>query len=346
MSLCAGTVLGITGSNGKSTVTSMTEAMLTAAGARAVAGGNLGTPALDLLDTKADIYVLELSSFQLERSEELQLHAAVVLNVSDDHLDHHGTLQDYAAAKAKIYNRCGTAIINRDEPELAVMAKPGTAQVGFGLGKPSPTDWGIIEHDDGQWIARGSLAVMPVDALQVFGRHNLQNALAAFALVDTLAGYFDVPLDGLVAGVQNFAGLAHRMQIVASQDGIYWVDDSKATNEAASIASIEAVTGRLVLIAGGDAKGSHLEMLPAALTEREVQVIALGKDRELFVERLAGICETHLVDSMTEAVQLAARIAREGDTVLLAPACSSLDMYANFSERGKHFAAAVQEVAQ
>jgi UDP-N-acetylmuramoylalanine--D-glutamate ligase len=315
---------------------------LNAAGARTVAGGNLGTPALDLLNIDADFFVLELSSFQLERSAELPLHAAVVLNLSVDHLDHHGDLENYAAAKARIYRRCGTAIVNRDEPVLADMIEPGTAQVGFGLGIPSPTDWGVITRDDGQWIARGSFAVMPTDALQMSGRHNLQNVLAAFALADTL----DMPLDGLVAGAQIFAGLPHRMQVVATDDGICWVNDSKATNEAASLASIASVEGRLILIAGGDAKGGELHELAAALSGRDVQVIAIGKDRDLLVERLADVCDTHIAETLQEAVSLAARIATKGDTVLLAPACSSLDMFRSYSERGDCFTQAVHEVCQ
>lgn len=346
LSACTGTVLGVTGSNGKSTVTTLIECMLNAAGARAVAGGNLGTPALDLLNIDADIFVLELSSFQLERSIELPLHAAVVLNVSVDHLDHHGDIESYTEAKARIYRRCGTAVVNRDEPVLADMLKPGTTRVGFGLGIPSPTDWGIITRDDGQWIARGTLAVMPVDALRVVGRHNLQNVLAAFALADTLAGTVDVPLDGLVAGAQIFAGLPHRMQMIASDDGICWIDDSKATNEAAALASIMTVQGRFILIAGGDAKGAELNKLANTLAHRDVSVITIGKDRDLLIERLATVCDTHVAATMSEAVQLAAELANEGDTVLLAPACSSLDMFRNYADRGDCFARAVQEVRQ
>jgi UDP-N-acetylmuramoylalanine--D-glutamate ligase len=341
---CPGTVLGITGSNGKSTVTALTECMLNAAGARTAAGGNIGTPALDLLNIEADIFVVELSSFQLERSAELPLHTAVVLNVSPDHLDHHGDLEQYAAAKARIYKRCGTAVINRDEAALADMIEPNTMQVGFGTGLPSSTDWGVIQRDDGQWIARGTYAVMPVESLRLEGRHNLSNALASFALTDSLSGDIDLPLDGLVAGAQIFAGLPHRMQLVVEVAGIRWIDDSKATNEGAAIASITAVSGPLILIAGGDAKGGDLRLLAAELTGRDVKVIALGKDKQLIEECLAGICETVSVGSMEEAVSVAAGLARDGDTVLLAPACSSLDMFSNFSERGDCFASAVMEL--
>ncbi len=337
---CRQPVIGITGSNGKSTVTSLVGAMLRASGVRAALGGNLGEAALDLLLEDADVFVLELSSFQLERSGDLPLRAAVVLNVSADHLDHHGDLAAYAGAKARIYRCADVAVVNRDEPAAAQGAEVCAAQVGFTLGTPSPMDWGVIDKDDGQWIARGAYAVMPVAGLRIAGRHNLANALAAFALADTL----ELPLDGLVAGAQVFPGLPHRMQRVASRDGIVWIDDSKATNEAAAMASIDSVDGRLVLIAGGDAKGAELRDLARCLEDRDVLVILLGKDRDLLRERLQGVCRTLFADSMTEAVQLAAAHAAAGDVVLLAPACASLDMFTNYIDRGEQFARAVAEL--
>jgi len=284
--------------------------------------------------------VLELSSFQLERSGELPLHAAVVLNLSPDHLDHHGDLEHYGHAKQRIYAHCGTAIVNRDEPALAENILESVPQTGFGLGTPAPMDWGVIGNDDGQWIARGSYAVMPVDKLRIAGRHNLANVLAAFALADTL----DVPLDGLITGAQLFAGLPHRMQVVTSTNGIIWIDDSKATNEAAALASIRSIEGPLILIAGGDAKGADLDQFAKELVERDATVILLGKDRDPILHRLNGVSRVLVVESVEEAVAVAAEIAVAGDTVLLAPACSSLDMFANFAERGDRFAAAVRSV--
>jgi UDP-N-acetylmuramoylalanine--D-glutamate ligase len=338
MQACPGAVVGITGSNGKSTVTSLLDGMLKAAGVRACSGGNLGTPALDLLDVAAQVYVLELSSFQLERSGDLALHAAVVLNVSADHLDHHGDMHSYAAAKQRIYARCGTAVVNRDEPAAAHGVPASVPQTGFGLGLPAPTDWGLIDNDGGQWIARGNYAVMPVSGLRITGTHNVANTLAAFALADTL----DLPLDGLVVGAQLFPGLPHRMQVVARADGIVWVDDSKATNEAAALASIRSISGRLILVAGGDAKGGDLAELAEELVGRDALVIVLGKDRDVLVERLAGKSSVCPVDSIEEAVAVAAEQADAGDTVLLAPACSSLDMFSGYMERGDRFAAAVR----
>jgi len=336
---CAAPVLGVTGSNGKSTVTSLTATMLQAAGVRAVAGGNLGTAALDLLGTDAEVIVLELSSFQLERSGILPLHAAAILNLTPDHLDQHGDMAAYAAAKQRIYGACRRAIVNRDAALAAPQPEAGVATTRFGLSQPSPEDWGVIDTDDGQWIARGSFPVMPIAALPLTGRHNVLNVLAAFALADT----FDVPLDGLIAGAQVFPGLPHRMQRVPSDDGIVWVNDSKATNEAAAMASINSIDGRLVLIAGGDAKNAELKDLARCLEDKDVlAIVSLGKDQAVLAAALAkvGLTAKPAAD-MEEAVRTAAQYAAPGDTVLLAPACSSLDMYANFAARGAAFAAAV-----
>jgi UDP-N-acetylmuramoylalanine--D-glutamate ligase len=226
------------------------------------------------------------------------------------------------------------------------MVEPDAKQIGFGTGLPSPRDWGVIDTDDGQWIARGTFAVMPVNSLQLEGRHNLLNALASFALADTLVGGMDLPMDGLAAGAQIFAGLPHRMELVATRSGVRWINDSKATNEAAALASIASVDGRLILIAGGDAKGGDFRALAAELARRDAQVIVLGKDRELLVECLAGSCDTQQVDSLDDAVRLAAETAHEGDTVLLAPACSSLDMFTGYEARGDQFAQAVREIIE
>ena len=340
MQACNGKVLGVTGSNGKSTVTSLLECMLAAAGIKVRAGGNLGTPALDLLSDDIDVYVLELSSFQLERSANLPLHAAVLLNISPDHIDHHGSLAGYSAAKQRIYAACHAAIINRDEPALAAAISPAIPQIGFSLSKPASRDWGVIDNADGQWIARGNYPVMPVERLQIAGRHNLANVLAAFALADTL----DVPLDGLVTGARLFPGLPHRMQVVARHNGVVWIDDSKATNEGAALASIRSVTGRLILIAGGDVKGGTLDDLAGELARRDVVLILLGKDREYIRRRLAAVPTAQMVASIEDAVCVAADYAAAGDTVLLAPACSSLDMFSSYAERGERFAAAVRSM--
>jgi UDP-N-acetylmuramoylalanine--D-glutamate ligase len=330
-------IVAITGSNGKSTVTSMLGEMLAAAGLQVGVGGNLGTPALDLLDPAQQFYVLELSSFQLERSQLLETAAAVLLNVSPDHLDLHGDMAGYTAAKARVYARCRLAVVNRDEPALAVLVPAGTPVIGFGLGKPGEGEFGVLHRADGDWLAHGSEALLPVTALQLTGRHNISNALAALAL-GTACGLAPATL---LPGLRAYRPLPHRMAIVASGDGRTWIDDSKATNVGAAVASIGSLDGPLVLIAGGDGKGASFTMLADALRGRECVAVLLGRDRELLAAALQDICPVRRVDDMPAAVREARTVARPGWTVLLAPACSSLDMYSDYGARGDAFRAAV-----
>ena len=334
-------ITGITGSNGKSTVTSMVGAMLAGAGVRVAVGGNLGTPALELLEPGVGHYVLELSSFQLERSAPVPVAAAVVLNITPDHLDVHGDMAAYRAAKARIYARCSLAVVNRDLPELAALVPAGTPTLGFGLDAPTGDDFGLLDRADGPWLARGREALLPVAELPVSGRHNVSNALAALAL-GTAAGR---PVHDLLPGLRACQPLPHRMALVARQNGVTWIDDSKATNVGAAVTSIGSVDGPLVLIAGGDGKGATFDALADALRGRECVAVLLGRDRELLAAALAGVCPVHLVADMGLAVQAAAALARPGWTVLLAPACSSLDMFRDYAARGAAFAAAVRALA-
>ena len=341
ISECTHPLLAVTGSNGKSTVASMVAAILDAAGRKVGVGGNLGPPALDLLEPKADIYVLELSSFQLERSRELPAAAAVILNIATDHLDQHLTGERYTAAKARIYRACQTAVVNRDAPAAMALAPSGTARISFGMDTPDAGQWGIRTVNAQEFIARGADPVVAVDRVPLTGRHNLANALAACAMADAV----DVPVAAMLQGLLAFRGLPHRMQTVPTEDGICWIDDSKATNEAAAIASIRSVTGPLTLIAGGDAKGAGFSRLATALAERECTAVLLGRDADHLATALSGACVVLRVDSLAEAVRTAARIAAPGSTVLLAPACSSHDMFADFVERGQQFTKSVQELA-
>jgi len=338
----AAPITAITGSNGKSTVTSMVGAMLDGAGVRAGVGGNLGTPALELLGPDVRHYVLELSSFQLERSAPVPTASAVVLNITPDHLDIHGDMATYTAAKARIYARCGLAVVNRDLPELAALVPAGTPTVGFGLGAPSgrnrDTDFGLTERSDGAWLSRGTEPLLPVAELHVTGRHNVSNALAALALGTAVAG---VGLHDLLPGLRGYRPLQHRMTLVARRNGVTWIDDSKATNVGAAVTSIGSVDGPLVLIAGGDGKGASFESVADALRGRQCAAVLLGRDRELLATALAEVCPVHRVDDMPAAVSQAATLARPGWTVLLAPACSSLDMFRDYAARGVAFSAAV-----
>lgn len=326
-------LIAITGSNGKSTVTSMVGQMLAGAGWRVAVGGNLGTPALDLLDSQARAYVLELSSFQLERSAPLRAAAAVVLNISPDHLDTHGEMAAYVAAKARVYAGCKVAVVNRDESGTARLAGEGAPRIGFGLGRPAEGDFGLRVSPEGLWLARGWEPLMRVSDLQVTGRHNHANALAALAL-GTAVG---APPAALLAGLRAFRPLPHRMTPVAVHAGITWIDDSKATNVGAAAASITSTDTPLVLIAGGDGKGAAFEAVAAALRGRECVALLMGRDRQALATALAGVCTVRQVADMPAAVRAAAEFARPGWTVLLAPACSSLDMFRDYGERGDVF---------
>lgn len=330
--------IGITGSNGKSTVTTLVGDLLRASGRRVAVGANLGTPALDLLDRRIENYVLELSSFQLERSEPLPLRAAVVLNVASDHLDKHGSLHAYAVAKARIYQGCELAVVNRDQAGLASMVAANVPTVSFGLSPPDTGDFGIRAHMAAEYLAFGNEVLVPVAELRLDGRHNVANALAALALC-WAAG---IPPGDVLAPLRAFRGLPHRAQRVPTMDGITWIDDSKATNVAAAVASIGGVRGALILVAGGDGKGQAFEELAAALQGREAAAILIGRDRQLLADALQDVCRVAIAADMDEAVERARSLARPGHTVLLAPACSSLDMYSNYGQRGEAFALAIR----
>jgi len=339
---CTAPIVTITGSNGKSTVTSMFGEALTAAGLSTAVGGNIGTPALDLLDRDADVFALELSSFQLERSRAVPAAAAVLLNLSPDHLDQHGGMAAYRAAKARIYSDCRHAVVNRDEPDLAKFVKRGTPVTTFGLDCPSAGQLGIRRTARGECIACGDDLLISVDELPLIGRHNLSNAMAALALGAALGAN----LNGMAQALKRFRGLAHRMQVVSTAAGATWIDDSKATNVDAALASLAGIEGPVILIAGGDAKGATFTALAAALKERSGAAILFGKDARRMAKELAGSCTLQVVADMREAVSAALQIVEPGHTVLLAPACSSLDMYRDFAERGDAFAAEVRELAR
>lgn len=331
-------VVGITGTNGKSTVTTLLGRMAERAGVRVRVGGNLGQPALDLLDRgPTDLYVLELSSFQLDTTHSLKLKAAVVLNVSADHLDRYATLRHYADSKARIYLNSETAVINADDPEVVRMPRSGARVISFGL-QDSRADFTLVSSPDGEaWLARRGSLLLPVSALRIPGRHNAANALATLALGDALR----LPLQAMLEELREFTGLPHRAQWVAEIGGVRYVNDSKGTNVGATLAAVGGMDGPLVVIAGGDGKGQDFSPLAAAFRGKVRTAVLLGRDAGLIETALAGICHTTRVDSMEDAVRAAARFAQPGDTVLLSPACSSLDMFRDYAHRGSLFAAAV-----
>ncbi len=330
-------VVVITGSNGKSTVTSLLAEMGREAGRDIGVGGNIGTPALELIGAhEPDLYVLELSSFQLEATESLDAAAAAVLNVSDDHLDRHGDLKAYAAIKQRIFRGSGAMVLNRDDPLVAAMVEPTRRVLSFGEGKGA--DFHLLERNGAVWLARRGDALMAVSELRMAGRHNWLNALAALALGEAI----DLPVPAMLESLRNFPGLPHRCQHVAEKNGIRFFNDSKGTNVGATQAAVAGMPGkRVVLIAGGLGKGADFRALRPVLSERGRAVVLIGRDAELIARALDGAVPMVRSGSMDEAVKLAASLAQAGDAVLLSPACASFDMFSGYAERGDAFVTAV-----
>jgi len=336
-------VLAVTGSNGKSTVVTLLSAMARRAGKEVRTGGNIGTPALDLINgTEPDLYVLELSSFQLETVVSLRPRAAVVLNVSADHMDRYSDLESYAAAKQAVYRHAGVQVVNADDPVAASLADTTHAQLRFTQQVPGANEYGLVERAGETWLARGTETLMSVKRIRMAGRHNVMNALAALALGES-AG---LPLAAMLDTLSEFQGLPHRMQHVVTHDGVQWYNDSKGTNVGATLAAIEGVEGKIVLIAGGDGKGADLSPLADAMRRKGVAAVLIGKDAALLEAVLGDVVPVRHAPDMTGAVRQAADMAGPGDTVLLSPACASTDMYRNFAERGELFMKAVREVLE
>ena len=331
-------VVGITGANGKSTVTTLVGLMAEKAGKRVRVGGNLGTPALDLLEgAEPELYVLELSSFQLEITDHLRCAAAAVLNLSPDHMDRYKDIQEYAAAKARIFRHSRVAVLNREDPLVRGMGAGVKTRVSFGLDAPAPGQYGV--QDD--WLVCGEERLMPASELRIQGGHNIANALAALAIGDAVG----LPMPAMLEALTEFRGLPHRMELVAAVKGVPYYDDSKGTNVGATLAAVSGVAQPLVLIAGGDGKGQDFAPLKSALTGKARAVVLLGKDAALIEQALGGAMPVKRVKDMEAAVSAAAELAKPGDLVLLSPACSSLDMFENFEHRGRVFAAAVRRHA-
>ena len=335
-------VVGITGANGKSTVTTLVGRMAERAGREVRVGGNLGTPALELVREKEpQLYVLELSSFQLELTVSLHCVAATVLNISPDHMDRYAALADYAAAKARIFAHCDVAVVNRDDAVVRAMPQAGQRQASFGLQTPTGHNYGVVMHASERWLARGSERLLRISELRIRGDHNAANALAALALGEA-AG---LPMEAMLVALREFHGLPHRMEYIAAVNGVSWYDDSKGTNVGATLAAVSGLSGPLVMIAGGDGKNQDFKPLADALPGRARAVVLLGKDAVAIEQAIAGRVPLRQVKDMDTAVQVAARLAQPGDVVLLSPACSSLDMFDNFEHRGRVFAAAVRRLA-
>jgi len=338
----AAPVVAITGSNGKSTVTTLVGAMASYAGRNVRVGGNLGTPALDLIhEQEPDLYVLELSSFQLETVNSLRCQAASVLNVSADHMDRYNSLDSYVRAKQQIYSGAKVQVVNRDDPVASALVCGKGLTISFGLNETDAQDFGIEDSAAGHWIVKGDARWLAVADVRMPGRHNLANALAALALGDAVG----LPRQAMLHVLREFPGLPHRTQWVAERQGVRWFNDSKATNIGATLAAIRGLDGPLVLIAGGLGKGADFGELAAGMGEHVKAVVLLGEAAAEIEQALSGRVRTEHAENMTDAVRRAAALAVAGDTVLLSPACSSFDMFKGYQERGELFMRAMQELA-
>ena len=338
----AAPMVGVTGSNGKSTVTTLLALMCDAAGKRGLAGANLGEPALDLLvEDKPDFYLLELSSFQLQRTHHLPLEVAVLLNVSPDHLDWHEDEAEYRRAKYRIFSEARAAVFNRADEGIAAHVPGGIPALSFGLDEPADDEYGLRVDEGERFLARGEQLLLSVSDLAIVGRHNQANALATLATGQLMG----LDISPMLQVLNEFPGLPHRMQLVGESRGVQFINDSKATNVGAAIASVDSVRGAVVLIAGGQGKGGDFERL-ARETSRHVRAaILIGEDADKLEDAFRDLAPTERATNMYAAVARAAEIAEVGDTVLLAPACASFDQFENYQARGDEFVNAVETLA-
>jgi UDP-N-acetylmuramoylalanine--D-glutamate ligase len=342
-------VIAITGTNGKTTTTALTGHLCRATGKAAGVAGNISPAALTALmacqdaGTLPEVWVLELSSFQLETLATLDADAATVLNISDDHLDRYAGLDDYAAAKAKVFAGDGVQVLNRQDARVARMAIPGRRAITFGLDAPvGPHDFGLRERQGESWIAQGDRLLLPVRELPISGLHNAANAMAALALCAAVG--FDAA--ALLPALRGFAGLPHRVERVAEIAGVTYFDDSKGTNVGATVAALEGLGRRVVVILGGDGKGQDFSPLREAVARHGRAAVLIGRDGPQIGAAIAGCgVPAHAAADMDEAVRIAARAAQPGDAVLLSPACASFDMFRNYEHRAQVFVAAVRKLA-
>ena len=339
-------IIAITGSNGKSTVTTLVAEMAAQADWNVYAGGNLGTTSLDLLQhSDADLYVMELSSFQLETTYSLQAVAAVILNLCEDHMDRYAHFDDYVAAKQVIFKNSACVVINRDDVLVnALNTDDAATRVSFGLDSPKAGQYGF---KDG-YLMKGTQPLMHHRDMKVQGEHNIANALSALALGDAA----NIPMPAMLAAIRNFTGLEHRTQWLAEIDTVQWFNDSKGTNVGATIAALAGLAGKTVLIAGGQAKDADFAPLAPVVQSKARAIVLIGEDREAIAEVLNKLDSTtpkpplHYADTMQEAVELAHQLAQKNDNVLLSPACASFDMFRSYIHRGEVFMDAVRGLPQ
>lgn len=336
-------IIAITGSNGKSTVTMLVSNMLAAAGKKVLVGGNIGTPALELLTQETpDFYVVEVSSFQLENTHSLAAAAATVLNISEDHMDRYRDIAQYAEAKSRVLENAKACVLNRDDPASQALLTANPNAICFGLNRPSKeVDYGVMTTEQGKFMCRGETALAEVDQLAMHGEQNVANALAAFALVEAVGVSITKKVcDALLA----YRGLEHRCELAAEINGVKWINDSKGTNVGATVAAINGCGGGcgdgdcdLILIAGGLGKGADFSPLKKPVREHVCQAVLFGQDAERIAEAIATETKVSRADDLKHAMSLAARCAQAGQSVLFSPACASFDMFENYEQRGLAF---------
>ena len=332
-------VIAITGSNGKSTTTMLVAEMAKHAGLKVAVGGNIGVPVLDLLSQRADLYVLELSSFQLETLHSLKPVAATVLNVSTDHMDRYDGLESYAKVKQQVYKQCKVSVINRDDEKVKTMTVGQQFVSGFTLHEPAAGDFGLREFNGETYLCKGGQKLIAENEVKLGGRHNIANALAALALCEAA----NISMDDMLSALREFGGLAHRTQWLANKQGVDWYNDSKGTNVGATLAAIEGLEAKnkIILIAGGISKDADFTPLKNAVKEKVRLVVLMGRDAPQIEQALEGVVPVLYAKDMDDAVHIAADLAHSGDSVLLSPACASFDMFRGFEHRGEVFAEVV-----
>lgn len=335
-------VIGITGSNGKSTVTTLVGLMAKAAGIKVAVGGNLGTPALDLLQEEPKLYVLELSSFQLDTTHTLRCKAAAFLNLSEDHLDRHGTMAAYAAAKARIFNGCEVAVVNRDDAATRQNSDQARRKLSFGLDAPrAPGEFGLAELRGEVALATARDRLLPVQQLKIAGLHNAANALAALALIEAA----DLPRATALRALQDFRGLPHRCALAGEIDGARYYNDSKGTNVGSTLAAIRGLPAPVIWLGGGQGKGQDFGPLAPALAQKGAAAVLFGEDAAKIEAAIFGSVPVYREATMKAALARARTLTVPGSSVLLSPACASFDQFKSYVDRGEQFEAAVSELA-
>ena len=333
-------IAAITGSNGKTTVTTLLGEMAKAAGLNVKVCGNIGTPVLDALDDQADVYIVELSSFQLESTPQLNAHVATILNLSADHMDRYATLGEYLRAKQAIFFGAKAVVVNKDDPLTQAPMANNVAYSSYGLSTPDLKQWGVITQGAETFIALGLEPLLALSDLKLRGSHNVQNVLAALAM----GAQLNLPMESMLETARAFKGLDHRCQYVASIDGVEYFNDSKGTNVGATVAAIKGLANgkNIILLAGGDGKGADFSPLNAVAKSSVKTLIAFGVDGPKIINALGDDCDTVLADSLESAVQQAHQRQSQGDIVLLSPACASFDMFSGYEARGECFQTCVE----